>query len=255
MADWTESLPAELQEEESLKSFKSVEDLAKSYLSTKQMVGGSIRIPAADAPVEEWQKIHAKLGWPEKPDGYQKLDTTKLPEGLEVDEQFMGDFYKYAHANMLTNKQANSLLQAMNERQLGALKTLNEEQAKANQEAESRLDKEFGQAKAARLEEIRRFMIQMAPATVMDKIDKADWGKDPDFLVFMNKIAQSWVDDRAIVKGRTINPMQNTPDQILNKIHELEKDPRHLNGNHPEHRKVLDEIKKLWMMMPSKQNA
>jgi len=252
MGEWLESLPAEMQGDDSLKAFKSVEDLAKSYLTTKQMVGGSIRIPAADAPPEEWGKVHAKLGWPEKAEGYQKLDTKNLPEGFEMDEAFMNDFYKFSHANFLSNKQANAMLQAMNERQMGALKVLNDEQTKANEAAEKRLGQEFGQAKPARLEEIRRFMLQMAPPSVMEKIDASDWGKDPDFLIFMNKIAQQWVDDRAIVKGRTVDPLRNTPDQILLKIKELEKDPRHMNGNHPEHKKVLAELGNLWKMMPSK---
>ena len=57
-ADWKTALPEDLRTHASLKDFKDLPSLAKSYVETKALVGASLRIPGADAGPEA-QKVFA----------------------------------------------------------------------------------------------------------------------------------------------------------------------------------------------------
>lgn len=112
-ADWREGLPAELKESPALKDFKGPADLAKSYVETKALVGASIRKPGPDAGKEAWAeyrakvldgipeaivlpedpdalkevegKVWAKLGRPDKPEGYS-LEGVEVAAGVKLNE-------------------------------------------------------------------------------------------------------------------------------------------------------------------------
>src|SRR3990172_11892156 len=80
--DWRAALPADLQADKSLEQFKGKDwaevgpTLAKGYVETKKMVGGSLKVPKEDATPEEQAAFYTALGRPETPDKYE----TKVPE-------------------------------------------------------------------------------------------------------------------------------------------------------------------------------
>lgn len=246
--DFFSAIPKELREDPSLKDFKNPADLAKSYKELKAMLGGSIRIPAPDAKPEEWDKVFQKLGWPETPDKYSRLDPKTAPDGLTVSEEFMNEFYKAAHAKRLNNRQANELLQTINEMQLKNLKDLDTKAKEAEDAARARLDQAFGKAKDARIEGVRRFLSQKATPEVLAKINDSGWGNDPDFIVMMDRLAGEWVEDHAITRNRGVDPTFSRPDQIRERIRELQKDPIYMNGNHPKHMALVEEVQNLYRM-------
>lgn len=59
--DVTKGWPAELVSDASLKDVNDVQTLAKNFISTKALVGGSIRIPGADAAPEARKEFVTKL--------------------------------------------------------------------------------------------------------------------------------------------------------------------------------------------------
>src|SRR5688572_27643441 len=67
---WMDRLPEEIRGHASLKSIGSVQDLAKSYIHTKGMVGAKLEMPGEQATPEQianWRRI---VGAPERPEGY-----------------------------------------------------------------------------------------------------------------------------------------------------------------------------------------
>ena len=83
---WNSTLSEDIREEKSLASFKTVGDLAKSFVNTKKMVGKNVvAIPNETSTEGEWQEYFKAGGRPETVDDYG----LKAPEGLppELAEQ------------------------------------------------------------------------------------------------------------------------------------------------------------------------
>ena len=73
MGDWKETIAEELRSDPSIKDFKDVDSLVKSYKETKAFVGSAMRIPGPDASKEDRAAFRAKL-------------KEKVPELVEVPE-------------------------------------------------------------------------------------------------------------------------------------------------------------------------
>src|SRR2546425_12460091 len=73
--DWRTGLDPVLAKDPSLATIKDIPSLAKLAVEGQKMVGGSIRLPKADAKPEEaekaWGDIYGKLGRPDTPDKYE----------------------------------------------------------------------------------------------------------------------------------------------------------------------------------------
>lgn len=116
----------ELRSNPALKDFKSVDDLAKSYVHANSMIGSSIRIPSqeasAEAKAEFYKKltsvpgvmqfdeenldpVYNRLGRPESPDKY----ALQVPEG--VDPNMYSSIKEVAHKAGLTNKQLQTIVE------------------------------------------------------------------------------------------------------------------------------------------------
>lgn len=107
---WIDSLPEDLRGNESLKKFKGIDNLAKSYVELEKHVGGTIKIPQDTAKPEEWDAFYNKIGRPEKPEGYGFVKPENLPAGVEWSDEMAGAFSALAHKNGLTKHQANELI-------------------------------------------------------------------------------------------------------------------------------------------------
>lgn len=80
------------------KQWKSLDDALKSQRELEGLLGKSVRLPGDNATAEDWAAFHAKMGRPEKPDGYElKLDPASVPEDFPYDAQSVGEFKNWAH--------------------------------------------------------------------------------------------------------------------------------------------------------------
>lgn len=62
--------------------------------------------PAPEAEAKEWDAFYAKLGRPEKPDGYEFKLPEGLPENLPYDAEKAAQYKQWSHQAGLTPKQA-----------------------------------------------------------------------------------------------------------------------------------------------------
>lgn len=253
--DWKAGLAEDIRSNPSLDGIADVGALAKSFIDTKQMVGDSIRVPAADAKPEEWDKtLYSKIGWPEKQDGYSRIDKTTMKDGeWGWNEAFENKWYEIAHKNRLNNKQANAMLQDLNGNQIETFKS---EQVEAEQkltEAKAKMETEFGNSLPAKLEQAKRFITNNADAAFVEQINNNGWGDNPGFLSMMIKISDQHVEDHSISVQRGVSGLTSTPEAIKAQIAEIQKSPEHLDPNnvkHPETIKRLTELHK--MLVPTK---
>ena len=110
-AGWFESLPDELRNAPSLKSFegKDVPELAKALVHAQQMIGGSVKVPGEGATEEDWNKFYTKVGRPENVEGYE-VTPPMLQGGVEIPPENIEGLKTFAHKNGLSNSQLSSLV-------------------------------------------------------------------------------------------------------------------------------------------------
>jgi len=105
--EWWAKLPAELQTTK-IKSFKTVDELAKSHANLETLVGRKgVIVPGKDATAEEQARFKAAIGVPEAPEKY----SWKAPDGWsETDKKIeaaaRADFHKIG----LTDQQYSAVM-------------------------------------------------------------------------------------------------------------------------------------------------
>ncbi|MCI5800283.1 hypothetical protein MR060_12770 [bacterium] len=107
-SDWKSGLPEELRG--SVEKFKTVEDMAKSYLNMEKLVGKkTIGMPDENSSEEEWSKLYDRLGRPVAADKYEVKRAEGLPPEL-IDEEGMKSFLGAAYKAGLNQKQVSALV-------------------------------------------------------------------------------------------------------------------------------------------------
>jgi hypothetical protein len=96
LPDWDNHLEQDLRHPD-LKNFKSVQDLARSYVHTKRLVGHRGIIPPTEKSTpQEVAEYRKAMGAPEDEKGYQ-VSNEGLPEGTTISEEFAGKFRAIAN--------------------------------------------------------------------------------------------------------------------------------------------------------------
>lgn len=254
-ADWKDSLGADIKDNPSLKDIKDIGTLAKNYIDTKKMVGDSLRLPPKDAPQEEADKmLWSKIGWPEKVDGYQKLDNKDEKGEALYDEEFGTWWYEIAHKHRLNNKQANEFLKDLHEHQMGVNTKDDTDKEVALKEAKDKLTLEYGQALDAKLEQTKRFLVQFGGDGLLEKLKDNGWSNDPDFLSLMIKVSSQWVQDHTISTNRGDLSLSASPDALRERLRQIEKTPEFKDPNSSRHKEALAMQTKIYeMLYPEKQ--
>jgi len=91
------------------KGYKSLDDVAKAAQHAETKLGSSLTVPGQDAPKEEWDKFHARLGRPEKPEAYEFKRPEGLPENVPYSDELATQAKGWFHEAGLPPRQAQSL--------------------------------------------------------------------------------------------------------------------------------------------------
>ena len=229
-------LPPELQQTESLKQFKSVGDLAKSYVETKAAVGNSIRIPGEDAgedarvdfinklkdrvpelvlrPDDNDPASWALFGKPESADKYEVPEGVKLPDGSEATLREL-----MFEAN-LTKRQAEAMLKGMSKRGEEVTKT----QSDAQLESEKALRGEWGAAYDQRIAMVKKI--------------KEQFGIDGDAKKLFG-LAERMLSGESEFSSQPETSAAMTPAEAHRQIEEIENNPEYWDKKNPQRQAVL----------------
>lgn len=152
----TELLGEEYAENKSLEKFKSVQDLAKSYVELEKQVGKpKVGVPDENSTDEQRAEFYKSLGVPDDAAGYEFKRPEALPEGVPYDE---------AHASKWADifKEHNIPAEAANALRDASIKEMLEQgvegNAKATEALNADLDKYFGDKKSAKVAEVSSLM-------------------------------------------------------------------------------------------------
>ena len=144
--------------------WKSVEELAKGYVSLEQRFGvppeRRIDLPEDMTKPEAMRPVFEKLGLPEKPDGYG----FKLPEGAsEADNAMLGKYVEAAHKAGVPTPQARQMLDWWVEQNAAAQTAAAEALTVRKSEGESAFKSAFGGAYDDRMREAKNLLTRYDP--------------------------------------------------------------------------------------------
>ena len=240
---FNETLPEEYRNEPSLRNFKDVGGLAKSYLSAQRMVGAEhIAKPSQSWTDDQWDQHYVHSGRPETSEGYEfKLDG-KL--GDSTLEGFRDSAFKAG----LSGKQAQTVAEFMDS-SLGQMEADRYDQADTlRHEGEQELRQQFGKAYDQRMELALGAARQMLgdKVTLLDEVELSDGrllGDHPEIIRMFSAFAEQIGEDNLI--GETTE-MVMTPDEAQRQLSEVtRRDGPYWDRDHPEREAYVQEALRL----------
>ena len=246
---WRESLPEDIRDHQSLQGFEDVGTLAKSFVHAQSMVGADkMVIPGKWADETDWNGVYDKLGRPKDGAGYE-FDTSGLPEGETVNEDFVGWFRNSAHKHGFNQKQAQGLMAdymeyAATEQSQGVADV-----ETGRVQAMADLKREFGRAYDERITLGNQFIDRFAVPELTHLVlqDGTPLRNHPAFIKTLIN-TQSWVadnigEDQAISSGES---SAYTPAEAQKEIDELMRpDSPYWDRRHSQHGGTVQRVQEL----------
>lgn len=240
------TLPEDIRAEPSLQSFKTVDDLAKSYVSSQKMIGTN-RLPAPQPTwgEQEWNQHYAALGRPEKPEGYTLPGDVKLREGLTMDPEKLkstwGELYKLG----LNKKQAEGVMRHyMNSLNTTseAEETMRQQQLASGVEA---LKRAHGDKYDAVVGIAKGVIAKFAGKEFVDFITENGLANHPQMVEFLHKIGSAMSEDTMRSGGGNVLPVGDAGSASI-ELKRLEGDSEfqkaYNDKYHPGHQEAVDRV-------------
>ena len=250
---WRAELPADLQKDASLESFKDETEMinmpinvAKSFIHTKKMVGAdTIKIPKTD---DEWADIYNKLGRPET----QELYALTSPEGVNpaLKDMIGKDtewFRELAHKQGLSDKQATALFQEYAKRVSDSYSNTMSQSEEEAMNGEIKLRTEFGQAYEGNKILGDRALEKLGGESFMEFAKALGLDRHIEFNRFKFKLGNMMAEDLGLDKatGQLITSKESLQEQIT----VLQANPAYLDNTKPEHKLTVDKVTKLMQQL------
>ena len=237
--NWMSSLPADLQKNDSLTKFSSVESLAKSYINAQGMIGADkIVKPTNNFTDEDWSNFHSAAGRPDEAKGYELNYETETPEVLD-------NFKTSVHGLGLSNKQAQGILDYYNQMQSTATESMTRDLEQQKHQSELELRKELGQQFEPSIMKARQAAQTFASEDIL-KLQLQDGTplKDhPGIVKMFMGIADKMGEDIIRVEG---DGSFLSPTDIDKQIADLTKpDMPYWNKMHPDHDNAVSQVLEL----------
>lgn len=181
---WKDTVPKELrfsnEGKDRLERFDDPGGLAKSYIELEQRTGTMVNVPGENSTDEQKAEFYAKLGRPEKPEGYEIARPENLPEGLPYDEVLEGKIKQVAHGAGVTQSQLAALAKVFNDYGVETFNTALEANKKLNDERWANLKMEWGENKTKEnIELAKRAFDEIAPKELKDIMTRDEVESDP----------------------------------------------------------------------------
>lgn len=232
--DWRNDIHPDVKDEKVWENVPDIKTLTKAYADASRYNVGALKLPAEDAPAEEWNKVWDKLGRPQNPDDYQNTH-----EEPDHDPEFASKLKRVCHEAGLAKMQWQKLATGYN--QVLAEQAQQEEQKV--QEAIRVLRDEYGSAFEKNVSLLERYVRKLGGEDAWNEIKNDGLGRRPHFVRLMIEAAKAGVEQKLI--SPVVEGYASTSDAKA-KVDELVNSPAYLDRNHPDHNRVVDLVTKLF---------
>ncbi len=246
---FAETLPEKIRGEAAFRDIKSLDALATSYLNAQKLLGHPVDrltvLPAAN-DAEGLAALHAKLGRPEKPEGY----TFTPPKGAPaIDPALQTAFAGAAHAAGLSDSQAQALFGWYNTELGGRVAAAAEGAKVAQEKATAALKAEWGTAYDQNLGLARAALNHYGDADLRAYLEETRTGDDPRMLKAFAKLGRQLSEDGVIGRSPTTG-MGKSPAEARQEIASLQTDPafmkQYQGKNAPGHTEAMARMTALY---------
>lgn len=229
-----DNLPDELRNDPSLADFKSGEDLAKSYVHARSMIGADpnsvIKLPGPDG---DYSEVFNKLGRPESPDGYELPESEDVP----INDSYKSGFLQKAHELGLTKNQVADLYKWNNEQVSSQLSEQQQASKQAEEQAIEQLKQDWGDAYDQNAQLAMNTLEQFGDENLTKWLDESGAGNNPALIKTFAEIGKAMSEDNAVdgdVQGFVMSPSEANAeiqrlyqDESFMKSYMDELDPNH----------------------------
>jgi len=240
-SDWTQGLAPELKAMIDTKGYKSPADLAQAYAHAEKAIGADKIVVPRDGVWDATAR--AKLGVPEKPDGY-KVARPELPQGIAYDENFEKAMLPVAHRLGLTPTQVNELVKAVSTHRLGEFQTSAQASDTGRAEAERALRSEFGAGYDAKVTVAARAVQHFGGQGLVEHLNASGLGNHPEMIKAFAKIGSMMGEDS--FKGGRPGGFGLSPEEAKAESARLMASDAYKNKHHPEHELAVRKMSELF---------
>lgn len=236
MPDFLNTLAEELRGQKALATFKTADDLAKSYLHAQQLLGKRIQ----DLSPEDAAHLNTLRGVPKSADQY-----TLPTEGSED----MIQWYKQAAVQAgLTQEQAKGIYDQYVMLERTKLDQINQQRTDARVAAEAELRKEFGAGASQQVKLAADAIRNFGGDEVLQAIDETGLGNNPKVIKMLAKIGQQLMEDQ-VVEADKSSVFGMTPEmaqrEINFKMADNEFKRAYYSNLHPNHKAAVADMERL----------
>lgn len=231
-----------------LSRFTRFDEMVKSHMNLRRKFNKDpdtlVELPNEHTSDEDRAEFHRKRGVPDDVKGYKYVRSEDLSDNVAIDDEKLAAYYELSKKANLTKEQFNIMANghlALVDKDIAAFDLIQEEENhKANAEAESALRKKLGKAYEERVARANAIMRKYGGDEAVAALKLEN---NPLMVEFIDNIAEDMSEDR--IKGITSTTVPTTV-ALDNRIAELRKHPAYNNSSHPEHKKVQAEVQELY---------
>ena len=246
---WRGTLEEDLREDKSLLSFKSVGDLAKSFVNTKKMVGADVIAVLSDTSTQgEIEAFHIAGGRPvtvadynlTAPEGFpEEIKTQIFPEGRL--EKWQERFFKGG----VSKKAADAFIAEFTQDILADYKNVKLAEETAMAELTSGLSVKWGAA-FEQNKHLGNMAIEegtVGDDALKERLLAKPWINDPDFVEYSSNLGTKFAEGKPPGFG-TIP----TPNDYQDQIDEIRANPLLTKGTEAERMKLARKLEVLYKL-------
>jgi hypothetical protein len=238
----------ELLIDPSLKAIKDVDSLVKSYVHAQRQLGKKgVLIPSENSTKEEWDTFYQKIGVPLDDKAYK--ESLKLPKESVLGEHFGEEFAKMAHELRVSPKQAAKLYEFFDgQTKVGAERNTQEYTERVTKELTALKNHYGADAYQVGLAKANRFLVENVGKEFMEHLKGSGLANDAKVVDAFIKIASKHYGEETIPNPKG-NPAlsKEAAQREINQVMGNFDDPYH-KTNHPDHKRRVDEIQKLFAL-------
>jgi hypothetical protein len=239
-----ESLPEDLRNEPSLRTFTDPGALAKSYVNAQRMIGADkVAKPGQSWTDDQYNDWYAAVGRPDSADAYD------ANFGEDADSEQTARFRQVAWEAGLQPRQLSKIVDFFNEAGAEAQTATQTRTEEAVFAAEQELRKEFGQAFEQRMglaQSAARTLLGNEGMEMFENVQLADGrmlGDHPDVVRMFANLAEQIGEDNLVGEP---TELIMTPEEASRQIAEMtRRDGPYFDKMHPEHDTYVAEVLRL----------
>lgn len=239
-----ESLPEDLRNEPSLRTFTDPGALAKSYVNAQRMIGADkVARPGKSWTDDQYNEFYSAIGRPDSADAYE-FDVS----GVMSDEEATS-FRQAIFEAGLQPRQVSRLEKFINELSNNAQTATQTRTEEAVFAAEQELRSEFGQAFEQRMglaQSAARTLLGNEGMEMFENVQLADGrmlGDHPDVVRMFANLAEQIGEDNLVGEP---TELIMTPEEAKSRISEMtRRDGPYFDKMHPEHDAYIEEVLRL----------